>query len=208
MSDALRLLPYGRSAVLLELAGGAERAPEVVAVREAALAVSGVVEAVAGARTVLVEFDPDLIGAEALRAALLTMPVAPTAAAESGHVDLPVRYDGSDLADVAQLTGLSVPEVIARHSEARYTVRFCGFAPGFAYLDGLDPALHVARRASPRTDVPAGSVAIAGEFAGVYPRRSPGGWQLLGHTTTTLWDASARPPALLSPGTTVRFVPE
>jgi KipI family sensor histidine kinase inhibitor len=135
------------------------------------------------------------------------MPWASSTAASVGHVELPVDYDGADLDEVARMSGLDVDEVIARHSNGIYTVRFCGFAPGFAYLDGLDPTLHVARRASPRTEVPAGSVAIAGEFAGVYPRRSPGGWQLLGRTTTVLWDLSARPPALLVPGTIVRFVP-
>ncbi len=91
------------------------------------------------------------------------------------------------------------------HSGAGYTVRFCGFAPGFAYLDGLDPRLHVPRRDDPRTSIPAGSVAIAGEFAGVYPRASPGGWRLLGRTDASLWDVDRDPPALLTPGTRVRF---
>jgi KipI family sensor histidine kinase inhibitor len=102
---------------------------------------------------------------------------------------------------------LSPSQLIDLHTGAEYTVRFCGFSPGFAYLDGLDPRLHVGRRASPRTAVPAGSVAIAGEFTGVYPRSSPGGWQLLGRTDAQLWEVTRDPPALLTPGTRVRFVP-
>ena len=199
----MRLLPYGRDAVLVEVSD----ANAVVAVREAALALPGVVEAVAGAQSVLVEFDLGLTGLAAVRAGLQSMPLAPVDPREAGHVDVPVTYDGADLTEVASMIGISEADLISLHTAPLYRVRFCGFAPGFAYLDGLDPRLHVARRGSPRTSVPAGAVAIAGEFAAVYPRRSPGGWQLLGHTTTELWNVNASPPALLRPGTTVRFVP-
>nr|WP_308209716.1 carboxyltransferase domain-containing protein [Actinomadura madurae] len=123
-------------------------------------------------------------------------------------MEIPVVYDGEDLDEVADLTGLSRDEVVRRHSAASYTVAYLGFSPGFGYLSGLDPALHVARRESPRTSVPAGSVAIAGPYAAVYPSRSPGGWRLLGHSGLRLWDVSRDPPSLLRPGMRVRFVPE
>jgi KipI family sensor histidine kinase inhibitor len=116
-----------------------------------------------------------------------------------------VVYDGVDLGEVAQQVGLSVDEVIARHIAADYTVAFCGFSPGFGYLRGLDAALRVERRATPRTKVPAGAVAIAAGYSAVYPSASPGGWHLLGSTTATLWDIHADPPAAMLPGRHVRF---
>ena len=119
---------------------------------------------------------------------------------------MPVRYDGPDLADVAELTGLDEAEVVARHTAGSYRSGFCGFAPGFAYLTGLDESLHVPRRDDPRTKVPAGSVGLADEFTAIYPRDSPGGWQLIGSTDITVWDLDRDPPALLVPGTPVRFV--
>ena len=115
-------------------------------------------------------------------------------------------YDGEDLPDVARTTGLGQREVVERHLRAEYVVAFCGFAPGFAYLSGGDPALRVSRRNSPRTRVPAGSVGLADEFTGVYPRQMPGGWQLIARTDVVLWDLDRDPPALLPPGTRVRFV--
>ena len=202
------LFAYGADAVLAELPDGAQ----VPVLRDVALALPGVTEAVAGARTVLVEFDLALTSAPAVRAGLLSAPsafdvVGDPSSPATLEVVLGVRYDGPDLETVAELAGLSRAEVIARHHGASYTVRFCGFAPGFAYLDGLDPALRVPRRDTPRSRVPAGSVAIAGEFAAVYPRSSPGGWQLLGTSQDVVWDPAAVPPALLSPGTRVRFEP-
>ncbi|HET8987842.1 MAG TPA: allophanate hydrolase subunit 1 [Humibacillus sp.] len=126
--------------------------------------------------------------------------------AEQRVVEIPVHYDGPDLEEVAGLTSLSAREVVAAHTGTVWRVGFGGFAPGFAYLVGGDPRLAVARRAEPRTRVPAGSVGLAGEFSGVYPRESPGGWQLIGSTDVVLWDVHRQPPALLVPGTTVRFV--
>ncbi|MFV0452995.1 MAG: 5-oxoprolinase subunit B family protein [Propioniciclava sp.] len=120
-------------------------------------------------------------------------------------VTLPVRYDGPDLDDVARHTGLTSAEVIAAHTSQTWRAAFGGFAPGFVYLVGEDSRLHVPRRATPRTGVPAGSVALAGDYAGVYPQRSPGGWQILGTTAAVLWDATRQPPALIAPGTGVRF---
>jgi KipI family sensor histidine kinase inhibitor len=106
---------------------------------------------------------------------------------------------------VADAGGFTVAEVVQRHQNGCYVAAFCGFAPGFAYLTGLDPALHLARRPSPRTRIPAGSVAIAGEYSAVYPTASPGGWHLLGRTTLDVWDVERARPNLLAPGTRVRF---
>jgi KipI family sensor histidine kinase inhibitor len=120
-------------------------------------------------------------------------------------VTIDVVYDGADLDEVARLTGLSPDEVVAAHTAAPMRVGFGGFAPGFGYLVGGDERLHVPRRAEPRTRVPVGSVGLAGEFSGVYPRESPGGWQLIGHTDAVLWDVERDPPALLTPGLWVQF---
>jgi KipI family sensor histidine kinase inhibitor len=164
----------------------------------------GVLESVVGARSLLVVLDPLVADADAVRAVL---PAAEGAAGAARTVEIPVRYDGPDLAEVALLTGLSAAEVVRRHSGALYTVAFSGFAPGFGYLTGLDPALHVPRRDAPRQRVPAGAVAIAGEYTGIYPRPTPGGWRLLGSTAAVLFDADRDPPALFGPGDQVRFVP-
>jgi KipI family sensor histidine kinase inhibitor len=125
---------------------------------------------------------------------------------DSRVVEIVVHYDGPDLQEVAELTGMSADEVVSAHCGAAWRVAFAGFAPGFAYLTGGDTRLQVPRRREPRTAVPAGSVAIAGEFSAVYPRSSPGGWQLLGHTDAVMWDVDRQPPALLQPGAVVRFV--
>lgn len=128
---------------------------------------------------------------------------------ESGRpaVEIPVRYDGPpDLVEVGKLTGLGVDGVIDAHTAASWTVAFIGFAPGFAYLTSNERKLEVPRRSDPRRQVPAGAVGLAGPFSGVYPRSSPGGWQLIGTTELSVWDAERRPPALLLPGTTVTFV--
>ncbi|MFI6455171.1 allophanate hydrolase subunit 1 [Streptosporangium amethystogenes] len=121
-------------------------------------------------------------------------------------VTIPVVYDGADLGEVAALSGLSPEEVVERHTGRELVVGWLGFAPGFAYLTGLDPALRVPRLDTPRTSVPTGSVAVAGPYSAVYPSASPGGWRLLGHSTTAVWDVTADPPALLTPGTRVRFL--
>ncbi|NNV10291.1 allophanate hydrolase subunit 1, partial [Geobacillus sp. MMMUD3] len=111
-------------------------------------------------------------------------------------VTIDVRYDGEDLAEVADLLDVSPAEVVARHQRARWQVAFSGFAPGFGYLAGDDPLFDVPRRSNPRTRVPVGSVGLAGEFTGIYPRSSPGGWQLIGRTDARLWDLDRDPPAL------------
>ena len=117
----------------------------------------------------------------------------------------PSAWRRRSLPDVWRLTGPSEDYIVAAHTGTPWRIAFGGFAPGFAYLTGGDPRLAVARRDEPRTSVPTGSVGLAGEYSGVYPRASPGGWQLIGHTDAPLWDPDRDPPALLVPGGTVRF---
>jgi KipI family sensor histidine kinase inhibitor len=196
--------PYGERAVLIEV----DHPHLVPAVRAALGAEPGVAEAVGGAETLLVVFDPAVTSASRVADAFDRSELAAPGAADSSRtVELPVVYDGADLEEVAAEAGMTAAEVAQTHASGAYSVRFCGFSPGFAYLDGLDARLHLPRRASPRTAVPAGSVSVAGEFTGVYPRSSPGGWRLLGRTDARLWDVTRDPPALLVPGTRVRFVP-
>ncbi|GAA2305592.1 allophanate hydrolase subunit 1 [Nonomuraea roseoviolacea subsp. roseoviolacea] len=170
----------------------------------------GVVEIVPGPETVLV-VAPGADRAR-LRATLERLAAeaesATAGAAGSGEPDLvriPVVYDGEDLGAVAELAGLSPDEVVARHTGRELVVGWLGFAPGFAYLTGLDPALRVPRLGTPRTSVPAGSVAVAGPYSAVYPSASPGGWRLLGRTSLRVWDVTADPPSPFRPGTRVRF---
>lgn len=124
----------------------------------------------------------------------------------SSLIEIPVRYDGPDLTDVAVRTGLTVAEVIERHSSRNYRAYVSGFVPGFTYLGDLDESLVLARRSVPRVRVPAGSVAIAGAQTAVYPLDTPGGWHLIGTTAVVMFDAARESPALLRPGDTVRFV--
>lgn len=165
----------------------------------------GVREVVPGMTTLLISFDHHRTTASALRAALRTVQPGTDEVVEPDRHVIDVRYDGEDLDAVAELTGLTVAEVITAHTESIWTVAFCGFAPGFSYLIGGDPRLFVPRRDEARVRVPAGAVAIAGAFSAIYPRASPGGWQLLGHTDAMLWDTGADPPAILRPGAVVRF---
>ncbi|MFJ4223867.1 carboxyltransferase domain-containing protein [Microbacterium sp. NPDC089695] len=166
----------------------------------------GVVERIPGARTVLVRFDPLRVSAADLAAVLETTDVDDVRLSGGGEVTVPVVYDGEDLDEAAALLGVSADELVHRHLAADWRVAFSGFAPGFGYVVSGDPLFAVPRRSSPRTRVPAGSVALAGEFTGVYPRESPGGWQLIGHTDAVMWDIDRDPPALLTPGVAVRFV--
>jgi KipI family sensor histidine kinase inhibitor len=196
------VLPYGDRALLVEVADLAA----VAAVRSTleGAPLPGQRDLVPAARTVLVVLDrapTDLDGAALRRLS----PTAPADSVAAHRIELPVVFDGADLADVAELTGRGVGDVIGLLTTVELTVAFCGFAPGFGYLTGLPEELHVPRRATPRTRVPAGSVALAGPFAGVYPQASPGGWQLVGRTDAVLFDVDRDPPALLAPGTTVHF---
>lgn len=201
----MQIRDYGDRALLLECGSGDEVLVLAGALRDDRL--SEVVDIVPGARTVLVTLNsPD--GQTALRARLteLTLPASATRAAPSrADAVIEVVYDGADLTEVAELTGMTADEVVAAHTGTPWRVGFGGFAPGFAYLVGGDPRLQVPRRAEPRIRVPAGSVALAGEFSGIYPRESPGGWQLIGRTGAVLWDTERPQPALLVPGMWVRF---
>ncbi|MEH3034654.1 MAG: 5-oxoprolinase subunit PxpB [Aeromicrobium erythreum] len=194
---------YGDRALLLEVGATRDVVAWTAAVRDAGL--PGLVDVVPGAETVLVVLDgPDRV--ETADRWLRTLTPGPVDLAVGPLVEVPVVYDGPDLDEVARLTGLAVDEVVAAHTGRKWSVAFGGFAPGFAYLVGGDEQLAVPRRATPRTSVPAGSVGLAGELSGVYPRSSPGGWQLIGRTDLPMWDLDRDPPALLVPGTTVRFV--
>jgi KipI family sensor histidine kinase inhibitor len=179
--------------------------PGAYAAVTAALRAAGAsaTDVVPAARTVLVDGLSGL-SVEELAQAVGTGTVEGQGGGEL--VEVPTTYDGEDLDLVARHWDMTREEVVATHTGLDLVVAFCGFAPGFAYLSGLPERLHVPRRDSPRPRVPAGSVGLAGEFCGVYPRSSPGGWLLLGRTDLTLWDTEADPPALLSPGTRVRFV--
>ncbi len=189
----MNVLPCGDRAVLLDCSSLEEATGWFEALAD--------LDPVLGAQTVLVRGKP----AELRITLAAREPQGPAAAAEAAEVVITVRYDGPDLADVATATGLTEDEVVAAHTATAWTVGFGGFAPGFAYLVGGDARLHVPRRDTPRPSVPAGSVGLAGDFSGIYPRSSPGGWQLIGRTDVELFDVDRNPPALLQPGMRVRF---
>nr|WP_221209737.1 5-oxoprolinase subunit PxpB [Leifsonia aquatica] len=199
----MRILPSGDHALLAELDG----LDEVLALYRAldAERPAGVVDLVPAARTIGVVVDPDVLPLSVAQAWVeRTQPVL-AAPPDEHAVEILVHYDGEDLDAVAGLLGIGAREVVDLHTSSSWRVAFGGFAPGFGYLVTDHDRLRVPRRATPRTAVPAGSVGLAGEFSGVYPRSSPGGWQLIGTTDAVLWDAAADPPALLRPGALVRF---
>ncbi len=210
-ADALvigTITDYGDQALLLQFDSTAEVLAWNDVLRDAE--VLGVVDIVPAARTVLVKLEgPRYAGV--VRQHLSKLRLAPevleaTAPADgAADVVIDVVYDGEDLDEVAELTGMTPRDVVAAHTQTPWRVGFAGFAPGFGYLVGGDERLNVPRRSEPRTKVPAGSVGLAGEFSGVYPRSSPGGWQLIGHTEAELWNVDREPPALLMPGQWVQF---
>lgn len=200
----MRVLPVGGNALLIEVGSGEEaQALHAELLRRRAAGELTATEIVPAARTVLLD-GVEAPGRLAERIASWEVPPLPPRAETA--VEIPVRYDGPDLAEVAAHWDVDEAEVVRLHSAAEFRVAFCGFAPGFGYLTGLPR--QVPRRSTPRTAVPAGSVALAGPYTGVYPRSSPGGWQLIGTTEAVLWDHARVPAALLTPGTRVRFVPE
>jgi KipI family sensor histidine kinase inhibitor len=203
------MLPAGHAALLVECDGLAE----VLALHDtlARTAPPGVVEFVPAAHTLLVGVDPGVLPLESARswvrreAAALVPGRGPSAEQDGEVVSVPVEYDGDDLHETAALLGVSPEELVAHHTAATWRVAFIGFAPGFGYLVSDDWPFQVPRLSAPRTRVPAGSVALAGAFAGAYPRESPGGWRIVGRTRAVLWDAASDPPALFAPARRVRF---
>lgn len=200
----MRLLPCSDVGLLVEVAD----LDEVLALYAelADAQPEGVVDMVPAARTLLLTIDPAVTTPKAVAEVVRGATLRPGTRPHAGDVEVPVTYDGPDLAEVSSLTGMSESEVIAAHTAQEWTVAFCGFAPGFGYMVSDDERLAVPRRSDPRTKVPPGSVALAGGFTSVYPRESPGGWQLIGRTEVTPWDLTRDPPALFSPGVRVRFV--
>ncbi|MEO6578643.1 MAG: 5-oxoprolinase subunit PxpB [Candidatus Limnocylindria bacterium] len=198
--------PFGDAALLVELES-AERAQSLAASLRKDPA-PGMVEAVPGLASVLVEFDPLRADERALSVALEARLDAIPSTTPGGRLHtIPVVYDGPDMDDVAASTGLSRASVVAAHTEVELRVRFCGFAPGFAYLGDVPERLRVGRLATPRTATPAGSVAIAGRMSAIYPALLPGGWPVIGNADVDLFDPTAEAPSLLVPGDRVRFVP-
>lgn len=200
---------YGDQALLLEFDSTREVLAWTEAIREAEL--PGVLDIVPASRTVLIKLAGPRYRAPT-RQRLGKLRIAAEAVPDLSHhpagpldIHIDVVYDGPDLDEVARLTGMPPEQVVAAHTGSPWRVGFSGFSPGFAYLVGGDPRLVVPRRAEPRTKAPTGSVGVAGEFSGVYPRESPGGWQLIGRTDAVLWDVDRDDPALLTPGAWVQF---
>lgn len=206
----MRFLGVNNSAFLIELADLEEtlalfdRLQQEIRREEKDL--QAIVEIIPAARTLLIKFDPSLSDENTLETKIAGLKLEKGQQKSGKLVEIPVVYDGEDLDDVAALLKIDREEVIRRHTESHYQVAFCGFAPGFAYLTGGDPIFNVPRRASPRKSIPAGSVALAGKFGGVYPQPSPGGWQLIGRTNVKMFDLDRDPPSLLKPGDRVHFV--
>ena len=200
----MRVLPSGSTGLLVEL----EHLDEVLALYTAVteLDLEGVVDIVPAGRTILLSIDPDRAELSVVERAVRSAEPRHSTRESGELVEIPVVYDGADLADVAELLDCDVPELVRRHTADEWTVAFCGFAPGFAYITAASGAWQIPRRESPRTSVPAGSVGLAAEFSGIDPQASPGGWQLIGRTEVAVFDLERDPPALLSPGTPVRFV--
>ncbi|MHA7288842.1 5-oxoprolinase subunit B/C family protein [Arthrobacter sp. MDT3-24] len=198
----LAVRQVGTTAVLAELSG----LHDVLALQALLLEepLPGQVDVLAAAETVMVKADSPA-AARRMAARLLEMDLTVRSHAEGKLVQIEAVYDGDDLAEVGRLTGLGTDGVIAAHTGQVWTVAFGGFAPGFSYMVGENQVLEVPRRSSPRTAVPAGSVALAGNYSAVYPRKSPGGWQLIGRTAAPMWDLSREQPALAAPGDRVQF---
>jgi KipI family sensor histidine kinase inhibitor len=202
----VQVLPAGRDALLVECDDGpAAAALAAEAFRRREAGTLACIDIVPAARTVLLDgLSGDV---PALAAQIPLWNCEPVTGETSRLVEIAVRYDGPDLEQVATRWGVTPTDAIARHSGLEHQVQFCGFAPGFAYLTGLPEEWAVPRLDRPRTSVPAGAVGLADRYTGIYPTASPGGWQLIGTALdVVLFDPARRPPALLTPGTRVRFV--
>lgn len=209
----MRILPSGSTGLLLEC-DDLDQVDRLHALVQAAPP-AGVVDLVPAARTLLLVLDPEVTSPDRARDAVASLDPDQherDRAQEQEPLTIPVTYDGDDLDDVAALLDCSTDEVVRRHTSGLWRVAFCGFAPGFGYLvaEGATqmPAWSIPRRDTPRTKVPVGAVALAAEFTGIYPRVSPGGWQLIGRTALAMFDLDREPPALLVPRTRVQFVAE
>lgn len=206
-----RIFPFGDTALVCEAPPPAtlDCQRRVWSAAQAARDWPHVLEVVPGMNNLTVIFDPLEGDPDDLTARLKAAWAQPGSAQDLGReVEIPVQYGGEfgpDLKTVADHSGLTVKEVVERHAGGEYIVFFLGFQPGFAYMGGLEEALHTPRRAEPRLEVPAGSVGIGGAQTGIYPATSPGGWQLIGRTALKLFDPSRTPPTLLQPGDRVRF---
>ena len=200
----MRFLPLNHRNFIVEL----NSLDETLALHRAlqAAPLPGIEEMIPAARTLMISFAPEITTAQSLAWKISRLSLTKPVQCEGRIVEIPVAYNGEDLPELAEITGFAVREIIRRHAAREYSVAFCGFAPGFGYLVGGDPALAVPRRQTPRTHVPAGSVGLAGPFSGIYPRASPGGWQIVGTTPMKMWDITRAQPALLQPGCRVRFV--
>lgn len=200
----MRILPSGSTALLVELTDLAEVLGLYTALMENPP--MGVVDIVPAARTLLLVTDPQVTSLSPVEDAVRTTEPHADLGGWGELVEIPVAYDGEDLEEAGQLLGNDAAELVRRHTAEEWNVAFCGFAPGFGYLTSAGWQEDVPRRSSPRKRVPPGSVGLAGEFSGIYPRQSPGGWQIIGRTELTLFDPAREPAALLRPGVRVRFV--
>ncbi|NHB87342.1 5-oxoprolinase/urea amidolyase family protein [Photorhabdus tasmaniensis] len=199
----MRFLPVNLNAIIVELCN----LDETLALFDSlnASPIPGIEEIIPAARTLLIRFRPNVVSAVKLVRKISSRNLNTRNKTAGKLVEIPVHYNGEDLVEVAEILGITTQEVIKQHTESEYTVAFTGFAPGFAYLVADSDLLRVPRRMTPRARIPAGSVGLAGEFSGIYPQASPGGWQIIGTTPECMWDLSRYPPSLLQPGFRVRF---
>ncbi|HBY9716933.1 TPA: carboxyltransferase domain-containing protein [Klebsiella aerogenes] len=198
----MRFLPVADDALLVEMASQGEVLALFANLQSSPLV--GMSDIIPAARTLLIRFEPQSTSAQRLARHIVHYPPSEHARQSRGRINIPVHYNGEDLAEVADMLGISTEEVIRRHTDCEYTVVFTGFAPGFAYLSG-NCGLVVPRRRSPRPRIPAGAVGLAGEYCGIYPRSSPGGWQIIGSTPLPMWEITRDVPATLCPGMAVSF---
>lgn len=205
--DGIDIVPMGTHSLHLRLDG---YLPAAWADALRSLNIEGVSEVVPAEATMLVRCEHQLARESVLSRLDEVVRIADETqvSLDASPIEIFVRYDGEDLPTIAEQCGLSIEETINRHCSGLYVAEFCGFAPGFAYLSGLDPVLQLPRRDTPRTRVPAGSVSIAAMYSAVYPTASPGGWHLIGSTSAAVWDINRDPPALIEPGRRVRFIRE